>query len=126
MKLRGGCLCGDVRYEFSGEPFRKFICHCRDCQRSGGSLFHAGVAVPRDGFTLTQGALSTYESLADSGRSIQRKFCPRCGAGVLNEPSVWPDHVVIRVGTLDDPSLISPSTEFYSASRASWLAIRTS
>jgi hypothetical protein len=125
MELRGGCLCGDVRYEFSGEPYRRFVCHCRDCQRSGGSMFHAGVAVPRAGFKLTQGVLSTYESSADSGRSIQRKFCPRCGSGVWNEPAVWPDYVVIRIGTLDEPSAISPSAEFYSAARAPWITIKT-
>jgi hypothetical protein len=125
MELRGGCLCGDVRYEFSGEPYRKFVCHCRDCQRSGGSLFHAGVAVPRADFRLTQGALATYESAADSGRIIQRKFCARCGSGVLNEPAVWPDYVVIRVGTLDDLSLISPTAELYAAARAPWITIKT-
>jgi hypothetical protein len=49
MKLEGGCLCGAVRYTSSGEPHRQFVCHCRDCQRSGGSAFHIGLAVPRAG-----------------------------------------------------------------------------
>ena len=92
----GGCLCGAVRYASSGEPYRQFVCHCRDCQRSGGSAFHIGLAVPRSGFRVTQGELQTYESTSDSGRRIKRHFCPTCGSGVLNEPEVWPDHVVIR------------------------------
>ena len=125
MNLQGGCLCGGVRYEFSGEPFRQFVCHCRDCQRSGGSAFHIGIAVPRSGFRVTQGELQTYDSASDSGRRIKRRFCPTCGSGVINEPDVCSDYVVIRVGTLDDPSLVAPKQELYVNRRARWLSIAT-
>jgi hypothetical protein len=125
MHLEGGCLCGAIRYTSSGEPFRQFVCHCRDCQRSGGSAFHIGIAVPRDGFHLAQGELQTYDSASDSGRRIKRRFCPTCGSGVLNEPDVWSDYVVIRVGTLDDPSVVAPKQELYVNRRARWLSIAT-
>jgi hypothetical protein len=125
MNVEGGCLCGAVRYTFSGEPFRQFVCHCRDCQRSGGSAFHVGLAAPRDGFRITRGELQTYESTSDSGRGIKRRFCACCGSGVLNEPAVWPDHVVIRVGTLDDPNVVAPKQELYASRRARWLSIET-
>jgi hypothetical protein len=42
---------------------------------------------------------------------------------VINEPEVWPDHVVIKVGTLDDPTLVAPALELYARSRLSWLSI---
>ena len=29
----GGCQCGAVRYELSGEPLPLVICHCRECQK---------------------------------------------------------------------------------------------
>ena len=51
--------------------------------------------------------------------------CPTCGSGVLNEPDVWSDYVVIRVGTLDDPSLVAPKRELYVNRRARWLSIAT-
>ena len=123
MELVGGCLCGAVRYRSTGEPYRRFVCHCRDCQRAGGSAFHAGVAVPRSGFTITSGKLQAFESNADSGRRIARSFCPVCGSGIINEPSIWPDHVVIRVGTLDDAAAFAPALELYARSRLPWLTI---
>ena len=78
MNLQGGCLCGAIRYEFSGDPFRQFVCHCRDCQRSGGSAFHAGLAVPRGGFQITQGELQTYElaHLTQAGASSAASVQP--------------------------------------------------
>jgi len=112
-----------VRYKSTGAPFRQFVCHCRDCQRSGGSAFHVGIAVPRAGFAVTAGELRVFESAADSGRKITRSFCPNCGSGIINEPEVWPEHVVIKAGTLDDPARASPAQEFYAGSRIPWVRI---
>jgi hypothetical protein len=33
----GGCACGAVRYEISGEPVAMAGCQCRDCQRKSGT-----------------------------------------------------------------------------------------
>jgi len=123
MDLVGGCLCGAVRYRSLHPPVRQFVCHCRDCQRSGGSAFHVGVLVPRSGFTITQGELRRYESQADSGRTITRSFCPICGSGVINELEFRPDHIVIKIGTLDDPALVNPSYEVFARSRVQWVRI---
>src|SRR5688572_30210881 len=32
----GGCACGAIRYEISGEPLFQNHCQCRDCQRKSG------------------------------------------------------------------------------------------
>ncbi len=123
MDLTGGCLCGAVRYKSTGAPFRQLVCHCSDCKRSGGSAFHVGIAVPRAGFAITSGKLRAYVTKGDSGRTVTRSFCPTCGSGVINEPEVWPDHVVIKVGTLDDPTAAAPAQELYGRSRLAWLSI---
>ena len=124
MDILGGCLCGAVRYKLTGAVFRQFVCYCRDCQRSGGSILHAAVMVPRAGFTITNGELRTYRSKADSGRTIARSFCPICGSGIINELEFRPDHVVIKAGTLDDPSLVNPTYEVYARSKTPWVSIR--
>src|SRR6266849_4174413 len=33
----GGCACGAIRYEISGEPMVMNHCQCRDCQRKSGT-----------------------------------------------------------------------------------------
>ena len=38
-KHPGGCVCGSLRYEVSGEPERIIVCHCHFCQRRTGSAF---------------------------------------------------------------------------------------
>ncbi|GAM58260.1 hypothetical protein JCM19231_2705 [Vibrio ishigakensis] len=33
----GGCQCGKVRYQFTGEPINQMFCYCSECQhRTGG------------------------------------------------------------------------------------------
>ena len=58
--MTGGCLCGAVRYESTGEPGFALLCHCRDCQRQSGSAFAAGWRVPAASFRVTQGAPKLY------------------------------------------------------------------
>jgi hypothetical protein len=71
VKITGRCLCGAVRYQFEGDPQFVFLCHCRDCQRSGGSLTHYGVMVPESGFTR-HFEVRAYVKRSDSGREITR------------------------------------------------------
>ena len=33
----GGCMCGAVRYEATGEPFMVSHCHCLSCRRHTGA-----------------------------------------------------------------------------------------
>jgi hypothetical protein len=106
--MTGGCLCGAVRYESTGEPGFALLCHCRDCQRQSGSAFAAGWRVPAAGFRVTQGEPKLYVRAADSGNEITRAFCPDCGTMLFLRVSARPDLVAIRVGTLDDPSAPKP------------------
>jgi hypothetical protein len=64
--LKGGCLCGDVRYSASGDPVFTSICHCQQCQKQTGSAFVEVVAVKEGDFSV-QGTLQTYTYAGDSG-----------------------------------------------------------
>ena len=36
-KLEGGCQCGAIRYQISGEPVMAAICHCAMCRRANAA-----------------------------------------------------------------------------------------
>ena len=120
MVIHGGCLCGAVRYQYDGDPMMVFECHCRDCQQHGGSHVHYGIMV-REAEIRIEGVLSSYEKPADSGRTISRHFCPVCGSGVCNRPSIAPGTVVIKGGTIDDlAARPTPTFALYTATECAW------
>ena len=124
MKLEGGCLCGPVRYEFSGDPLRHVICHCRDCQRASGSAFHVGVVIMRKDLKIVRGEPRTFRQIGESGRWIDRTFCPNCGSGLLHELELRePEYLVIKTRSLDNPyALVAPIFEIFLKSKLPWIS----
>ena len=51
-RFTGGCLCGNVRIVASGPPNRVGLCHCLDCRKHHGALFHASAVFPQDAVTI--------------------------------------------------------------------------
>ena len=51
-RFTGGCLCGTVRCVATGAPYRVGICHCLDCRKHHGALFHASAIFPEDAVTI--------------------------------------------------------------------------
>ncbi len=111
-RTTGGCLCGRVRYSFGGSPLLTAICHCRNCQRQSGSAFGIVAAVPGDDFVL-DGETRTFDDSSDSGRTVARVFCPACGSPILSTIAPMPGIMLIKAGTLDDPSGLQPAIEVY-------------
>lgn len=107
-KVTGGCLCGQLRIEATGEPYRTGLCHCLDCRKHHGALFHASAIFPEDAVTIT-GAFQTYKN---------RSFCPSCGASVFSRSD---DEIEVSVGSLDAPDQFTPTYELWTIRRESWL-----
>jgi hypothetical protein len=51
-RFTGGCLCGDVRFVASGPPYKVGLCHCLDCRKHHGALFHASAIFPEDAVAI--------------------------------------------------------------------------
>jgi len=117
----GGCLCGQVRYRIAVEPGPSRICWCRDCQHISGNGT-VNVIFPSDAIEIS-GALSSYVKTADSGNQVTRRFCPQCGAQLFSDSTGRANLTVVRVGTLDDPSSITPMANIWAASAPSWACL---
>jgi len=107
-QITGSCLCGDVRIEASGEPYRVGICHCLDCRKHHGALFFAAGMFPEHAVTVS-GETRDYKG---------RHFCPRCGSSVFNR---YGDEVEVHLGALDAPDQLTPTYECWTVRRESWL-----
>lgn len=114
--LKGGCLCGAVRYEAAAEPLFEGLCHCRDCQRASGSGHVPVIGVPKPAFSFT-GKTVAY---ALPGSTGGRHFCPACGSLMFGMPGTAPDMVTIYVGSLDDPSVFAPTVAIFTRERHAW------
>lgn len=106
--VTGGCLCGDVRIEARGRPWRVGLCHCLDCRKHHGALFHASAIFPADAVTVT----------GETRDFAGRHFCPRCGSSVFGRSG---DEVEVNLGTLDAPDGFTPTYELWTIRRESWL-----
>jgi hypothetical protein len=107
-RVTGGCLCGGVRFVAAGEPYRVGICHCLDCRKHHGALFHASAIFLEDAVTI-DGETNSYAG---------RHFCPRCGSSVFGRSA---DEVEINLGALDAPDQLIPTYELWTVRRESWL-----
>ena len=107
-RFSGGCLCGDVRFVAKGRPYRVGICHCLDCRKHHGALFHASAIFPQDAVKI-EGGTREYEG---------RHFCPRCGSSVFSRSG---DEVEVNLGSLDAPDQFKPTYELWTSRRESWL-----
>ncbi len=120
--LKGGCLCGAVRYEARGEPLFAGFCYCEDCRRASG----AG-AIPYMGYDSrslrVRGATKQARKRLRDGREAVRSFCPACGSLMFGgEYGVDAQHTVYA-GTLDDPAAFHPTHAIMMAERAPWAAV---
>jgi len=115
MEVDGGCYCGAVRYHFSGEFRRKMLCFCRECQVvSGGGGTVAAVA-PAAGFHYTTGEPGSY-TRSDLANPVTREFCTNCGTHLTTRVPGNAKIVIIKAGTLDDPSVYGQADMVYFAS----------
>lgn len=108
QQVEGGCRCGQVRFTARGNPYRTGICHCLDCRKHHGALFHASAIFPEDAVSI-EGETGAYEG---------RHFCPACGSPVFARSG---DEVEISLGALDQPDLFRPSYELWTIRREAWL-----
>lgn len=114
----GGCLCGAVRYEYSGEPIFAGNCYCNECRKYSGTGHTAAIGVPEPAFKITSGEVVTYAMPGGSGNPISRHFCPKCGSHIGS--SVDGGLRIIYAGTLDDPSAFHASHNIYTSEAQDW------
>jgi len=118
-RITGGCLCGALRYEATGEPNAMGHCYCADCRKASGSGF-----IPFMGFDAADirftGEARQFRSPAFSGGEAVRNSCLVCGGLVFGGEVGKDTWHTIYAGSLDDPSLFKPRIAIFARDRAAW------
>ncbi len=106
----GGCLCGAMRFEVTGEGSNPHGCACRSCQRHTGAPLAAWVEFAREQVRWTgpAGAPAVYRSSDYSSRA----FCATCGSsiGAIDDAPT----IALLVGSFDDPAQAAFAPAYHS------------
>ncbi len=119
---RGGCACGQLRFEIKGVSIGAAACHCSACQKRTGSAFGVGCFFKLDSMEIIAGEYACYERIADSNRSVTYRFCPQCGSSVMWLSEAMPSGIGIAGGSFDDRSWIQPSKHAWTKEAQGWFS----
>ncbi len=116
----GGCMCGAVRYQATGDPISVSPCHCHSCRRYTGAPVVTLVGYNADQMRFTGDERRIYESSPGVGRA----FCGKCGT-----PLTWEGDgelgplVEVHISTLDTPDAFVPTSHAFHPERIAWFDI---
>jgi hypothetical protein len=125
LPITGSCLCGAVKYTLSAKPIITRLCWCRVCQYFAAGNATVNVCFPSDAINIS-GELRDYRSVADSGNTMHRRFCPVCGTHTFSEAEARPHLIFVRAGTLDDASVAQPAANIWVSSAPGWACMSAS
>jgi len=120
----GGCACGHVRYRMATAPIFVHGCHCTWCQRETGSAFATNAMIERNRLTLLGADPVAVMTPSASGKGQTILRCPRCRVALWSHyAGVGPAIAFLRVGTLDDATLLQPDIHIYTSTKQPWVRL---
>jgi len=117
--LKGGCLCGAVKYEATGEPKRFYHCHCSRCRKVTGTGHASNMFLQPAALKWLSGEELVRTFKVPEAQRFTNNFCATCGSR-LPRQAKDSDVVMIPAGSLDDAAPISPQARIFSGSAVGW------
>lgn len=121
MSTKGSCMCGKVKFEYTGNPFGLSFCHCKMCQQSHGGPFGSYVSIKKTQFKFTKG--QEFEKIYTSSQWAKRSFCSECGSRlryILNET---PEDIIMSAGAFTGDLGIKPQRHIFVKDKCNWYNI---
>ncbi len=116
--LRGGCLCGAVRFALRGALRPPIACHCGQCRKWSGHFFAATAVCAENFLPEKEDGLRWYRA-SDTAR---RGFCGECGCSLLWRPNSG-EYVAVAAAALDDDAKLRLSAHIYTADKGGYYGI---
>ena len=116
--IKGGCLCGGVRYEYGAGIEEISMCHCSQCRKATGSAFIAVSRIESAKFKIVAGTelLKEYRSIPNKARV----FCSNCGSPIYSALDDQPQFKRLRLGTVDTAFTCGNAYHIFAPSKAAW------
>ncbi|HSY07948.1 MAG TPA: GFA family protein [Steroidobacteraceae bacterium] len=121
-RYTGGCLCGALRYEATGESLACGHCYCVDCRKASGSGFIPFMEFSRSAVRFSGQALQ-HRSQAARGTEAVRNSCAICHGLVFGGAVEDAKTFNIYAGSLDEPHAFQPTIAIFTRNRPPWALI---
>lgn len=119
----GKCVCGQIRYQASGQPVWIAGCCCRDCARATGTPYVVWVGFPVGAVRFADKA----PVVAETSEGVLRGFCGQCGTSLTygRDPKfdVTDPLLYLSATTLDYPNLFPPTEVVWYSQKPSWFEL---
>jgi hypothetical protein len=117
---RGSCLCGAIKFAFTGALDDAYFCHCQQCRKNYG-MHGAFVGVARDALAITDKAKALKEY--KSSRSTVRTFCGRCGSPIAWDRKGY-ENIYVPLGLLDGKVEVPNVTNIHTKDKGAYYKLR--
>ena len=115
--MDGSCRCGRVKLRISAKPLLTMACHCTGCQKMSSSAFSLSVAIPAEGFAVTEGE----PVIGGLHGEARHYFCDYCKTWMFTRPQGVDFFVNVRTTMLDEPDRFPPFVETYTSEKLPWV-----
>lgn len=114
--LKGRCNCGEISFAVNGPVRSASACHCGQCRRQSGGVWHSAVAEDSD-VDIT-GEPRWYRA----SESARRGFCPTCGAFLFWKHDAETG-LSFALGALEKPTSLALEKHIFTADKGDYYAI---
>jgi hypothetical protein len=105
--MTGGCACGRVRFEADVDNDEAYLCHCRMCQRSTGSI-----SIAFKNLKQANVRWLSEPDWYDSSPIAMRPYCSDCGTSFGFQFKEGSPNMDLTVASFDDPYRFKPTSHF--------------
>lgn len=120
----GACTCGYIHYRMTSKPMFVHCCHCLWCQRETGTSYAMNAMIETDQLQLLEGQVEVVGIPSHSGKGQKVSRCPQCRVALWSNYAGAGDAILfVRVGTLDEPDLMPPDIQIFTASKQPWVVL---
>ena len=116
---KGHCLCGQIRFETSGEPRWVCYCHCASCRRHTASPVSCFV-----NFNTKNVQFDSPCSTFASSEGVTRSFCSRCGTPIAYQTERRADEIDLYINAFDEPEAFTPRKHVFYAEHIPWFDVK--